>query len=89
MLSDRLYYADNSVLMQIQESEQWIEGLQIPDPKHPENMKEPFPVAIDLQGCEKLSELYLIQDTGTCFAFVCTSENRENTIAFLNYLLES
>lgn len=88
-LSDRLLYADNSVLKQIQETETGVSDIEIPDPRHPENMEDPFPVAIDLGDCEKFRDLYPIPDSTICFGIVCTSENRENTLKFVEYLFKT
>lgn len=87
-LSDRLYYADLSIINSLQETETRIADFEVPDPLHPEQMKEPIPVGIDLRGCEKLSDIYPIDNVSICLGFVGTSQNAENTLEFVRYILD-
>lgn len=85
--ADYILYADMAVVRKLQEELE--EAPVFPDPTKPEEMAEPFPIAVRVpedSGFKKNCYTYWKSDVA--FGLVATTENMENTLAFLDYIME-
>lgn len=90
-LSDKLYYVDYQVLLQIEEMQDNGESttdIEIPDPHKPEEMEQPIPVGIDISGCSKFTDVYYYKETPTYIGIVISSERTDMAAKFIEYLFE-
>ena len=84
---DYFLYADMAVLRQLQE--ELIESPVFPDPTKPEEMAEPVAIAIRVpQGSGFWESCYTYWRSDIAVGIVATSENMENVLAFLDYIME-
>ena len=85
--ADYILYADMAVVRKLQEA--LDEAPVFPDPTKPEEMAEPFPIAVRVptdSGFKKNCYTYWKSDVA--LGLVATTENMENTLAFLDYIME-
>lgn len=88
-----LLYIDNAVVLQMQQASENFEStddIVYPDCHHPEEMKEPIPVMIDVSSCERLTDIYEYEELASTLAFgICSNvKNQENTLVFLDYVMD-
>ncbi len=84
------YYVD-AALWQNDGSVQGASGLdpaKIPDPRNPQEMERPVPVAIYIESIEKLNRAYYFKNAGDGIAvgIYANAPHPDNAIAFLDYL---
>lgn len=85
-----LYY-DKAVLEKwdsIDYTSENISEMYIPDPTRPELMEEPVPVMINISVNDKLTEIYPETPTNYAIGIVANGPNKENTLEFLDYLIQ-
>lgn len=88
-LSDKLYYVDKSIVEEISDLEsasQSTEDVAIPDPYHPENMKDPIPVGIDLSESKKFTDAYYYENNEAYLGVIVNTENRDMSLKLIQYL---
>lgn len=81
------YYVDTS-LLDIPATETLDFG-GLPDPKKPEEMKNPVPVAIYVESSEKLNQAYYFKNAedGIAIGIYANTSHPENALAFIDYIL--
>lgn len=80
-------YADMAVVRRIFEN--GVEVTRYPDPTKPENMEEPVPVALLLrENCDFALKYYPNNQGCVAIGIMANSENLENALAFLNYVMQ-
>lgn len=86
-----ILYIDQSVsdeLAQAYEDKKDLSKIEIPDPRKPEEMKEPVPVLIDISKCENLSNIYDSPKDALAFGFVDGVLDYNLPMKFLTYIME-
>lgn len=63
-------------------------SIPLPDMTKPEEMEEAIPILIDVTHCEKLTEIYDVKDNTLVFGIISETPNQENTLNFLEFLME-
>lgn len=86
--SDLIIYADKAVQDDLDVSYEMGETIAVeyPDPRIPETMTEPIPVALVLQS-EELDMLYKTPDSLICFGFMENTSHFDTILLFIQYLL--
>lgn len=80
-------YADMAVLRRIQD--EFEEAPVFPDPTKPEEMAEPVAIALRLPADSGFKETcYTHWKSEIALGIVATSDHMENTLAFLDYIME-
>ncbi len=77
--SDRLYYIDGAVMQQLSAPVGQAvdpEAIIYPDPRRPENMQDPIPVAIDISDRANLRDAYYYFPDTTLYLGVITNTAR-------------
>lgn len=85
-LSDRLYYIDGAILIQIQNCMDAGEIIY-PLPNCPEDMIDPIPVGIDISGCEAFMSSYYPYDTAVYLGITANSDNLKEALRFVDYMI--
>lgn len=80
-----LYYVDAGVIEKIRNAPQ--EEFPLPDPKKPEEMERPVPVAVDISACGEFTSVYYTPDQAVYMAVVTNAPHRELTARFMEHLL--
>lgn len=86
------YYVDSAAIGLVDysvDNRQDLDKDQLVDPKHPEDMKEPIPVAIYVEGSDALNEAYYFKnaDDGIALGIYANTSNTENAISLIEYLM--
>lgn len=85
--ADYFLYADMAVMRHLQED--LVEAPVFPDPTKPEEMAEPVAVAIRVPADSGFKKnCYTYWKTDIAVGIVATSENMDNVLAFLDYIME-
>ena len=84
-LEEALYYIDGNVIEQIRENPD--AAVPLPDPKKPEEMADPIPVAVDLSSCKEFVSAYYQSEKAVYFAVVVNAPRKELTAQFMEFLL--
>lgn len=84
------YYIDMAAARQLHELSAQLEDtsvVELPDPRKPELMEEPIPVAIYVDN-DKISDYYYFRNisNGLALGMVANSSQTENVLAFIDYL---
>lgn len=90
---DRFYYIDLALQNRLAEytgTEEGFDWSTVPDPGNPEEMEDPRPVAIFVDGSEKLDKAYYFKNAekGVAMGMFANSSHPDNFTAFLDYLFE-
>lgn len=64
------------------------EIITFPDFKKPEDMKDPIPVFIDLSKCDIITDQYQSNKESLVFGVVASTENLDNAISFLDFIMK-
>ena len=80
-----LYYIDANVVEAISQGTQ--EEIPLPDPRKPEEMQNPVPVAIDLSSCEAFTSAYYGTNQAVYIAVVGNAPHGEIVVQFVEFLL--
>lgn len=80
-----LYYVDASVIEKIKNAPK--EEFPLPDPKKPEEMGQPVPVAVDISACKEFASVYYTPDSAVYIAVVTNAPHKELTARFIEHLL--
>lgn len=84
-------YVDQTVIVELNEAfneEKDISKIPIPDSTKPEEMEKPVPVMIDISKCEALSKVYKSAKEPLVFGVINGTPEQENTLQFLDYLMQ-
>ena len=73
-LEGKLYYIDGDVLAQIKAAP--TEAIPLPDPKKPEEMVDPIPVAVDISANANFTSLYYAADKAVYIAVVTNAPHK-------------
>jgi len=80
-------YVDMAVLRQMQDLEE--EVPEYPDPRKPELMQEPVPIALHLPADSTFAELYYGYSKGqVAIGIAVHTKNLSNALAFIDYIME-
>lgn len=81
-------YADEAILTAKQEAAKRSEAYEFdyPDPKHPEDMVRPIPIALDVTSCDKIKMIYPDSDQQLAVGISYGTIHQENARLFINYL---
>lgn len=87
------YYMDNAVVEQINTAQDAFDYEFIPeypDPRHPENMKQPVPVGIYVTDCPNLTERFYFANggSGVILSVVKNSARPEITSQYIDFLMK-
>lgn len=86
-----LLYVDNAVIDELDEAYENDEDtskIALPDPKKPEDMKEPVAVMIDMSSCVELVKIYGGSDETLAFGLITSSPNQDMLVKFIEYLMK-
>ena len=61
--------------------------IPLPDPKKPEEMEQPVPVAVDISACGEFTSVYYTPDTAVYIAVVTNAPHKELVAQFIEFLL--
>lgn len=83
-----LYYVDRA-LMDAAAGVNETDAVEIPDPKAPEAMKRPVPVAIYVENSEALQRAYYFRnaEAGIAVGVYANTSHPDNALAFIDFLL--
>lgn len=84
-----MFYIDKVIIEEL-DKVAWGEdssGINIPDPRKPETMKEPIPILIDMTQSEKLNSIYNLT-FDTLVLGVVNIEEPETTVNFIDFLMQ-
>ena len=85
--SEHFLYVDMAVVRLLMEEE--IETIRFPDPQKPEEMEDPVPVALLLDGnSEFVAKFYPHSKGSVAIGVLFNSENLENVLAFLDFIMQ-
>lgn len=82
---DRLYYIDGEVFEQVRNATTVMPEL--PDPRDPEAMADPVPVAIDISDCTEFAESYYTSGQTLYLGVTINAPHLDTTLQFIDYLL--
>ena len=85
-----LYY-DREILKElnsINDTNEIVSEIVLPDPSKPELMKAPVPIMINVTGNDKISLLYSNFTENYAMAFLANANNTEKALEFLEYLID-
>lgn len=85
--SDRLYYIDGDVIEQIRNYNTTMEIPKFPDPRDPDSMVDPIPVAIDISDCESFRNAYYPIDDVLYLGIAANAPHLDTTLQFIDFLL--
>ena len=80
-----LYYIDAAVIEKIKNEPQ--KEIPLPDPKKPEEMEQPVPVAVDISACGEFTSVYYTPDTAVYIAVVTNAPHEKLVAQFIEFLL--
>lgn len=83
-------YLDGAVLEEMANApaDSPLDDMELPDPKKPEEMKDPIPVFINMAQCEKLTNIYGTSAESLAFCILINAPDLDLTIDFLDYLMD-
>lgn len=82
-------YIDTAVMERLRDLQSVYEDTpELPDCTRPEDMESPVPVLIDMSGSQTLRSAYPAYDGTLAFGIVANTPNRENTLQYIDYLME-
>jgi hypothetical protein len=83
------YYIDGAVIDSALETGEDIDLTSLCDPKTPEEMEDPVPIAVYVESSEKLNEAYYFKnaENGVAVGIYANSSNSANALAFIDYLM--
>ena len=90
-MSGNLYYMDKTVLDKIEDmtaAEEPTDDVAIPDPFHPELMKEPVPVGIDIKSSTKFTDVFYYEGNAAYLGITTNSPHIDMVKTFLTYLFD-
>ncbi len=82
---EHLYYVDAAVIEKIKSAPQ--EEIPLPDPKKPEEMAQPVPVAFAISVCEEFTCAYYSPEQAVYIGVVTNAPHKELTVRFIEHLL--
>lgn len=86
---DYFLYADNAIVQQLKDMSVVEELPEFPDPTKPELMQEPIPIAVQIPEDTQFHQLcFSGRDTYAVYGIAVNAVNLENTLAFLDYIME-
>lgn len=86
-----LLYVDNAVIEELDEAYENKEDtskIKLPDPRKPEEMKEPVAVMIDMSSCVEIAEIYGNSDEAIAFGLITSAPNEDILVKFIDYLMK-
>lgn len=86
-----LLYVDNAVIGELDEAYENKEDtskIKLPDPRKPEEMKEPVAVMIDMSSCEQFASIYGNSDETIAFGLITSAPNEDMLMKFIDYLMK-
>ena len=89
-LEGKILYSDAAVIREIRELQsdgKSADAVSLPNPFHPEEMKEPVPVGIDISNCEAFTDAYYYQNGTAYIGIISSSDRKEVAVEFIEYLL--
>lgn len=84
------YYIDQSVVNAVaeaQDSGQEYEAVY-PDPRHPEEMKDPIPVGLFLDDCKQLKENFFFASEELVLGVYINSKNVDTVVKFIEFIMQ-
>lgn len=84
-LEGHLYYIDGEVLAQIKAAP--TEPIPLPEPKKPEDMADPIPVAVDISANANFTSLYYATDKAVYIAVVTNAPHKALAARFVELLI--
>lgn len=86
------YYVDDALLNKADENAKnqlTIDTTNIPDPRKPEDMEQPTPVAIYVESSDKLNQSFYFPNAedGIAIGIYSNTSHPENAVSFIEYLL--
>lgn len=86
------YYVDDTLLDKADENAKnqlAIDDTNIPDPRKPEDMEQPTPVAIYVENSDKLNQSFYFPNAedGIAIGIYSNTSHPENAVNFIDYLL--
>lgn len=90
---DSFYYIDLALQDKLQEytaADEVFDWSAVPDPRKPEEMEDPVPVAVYVDSSEKLGQAYYFKnaENGVAMGMFANSSHPDHFTAFLDYLFE-
>ena len=86
--SDWLKLATKEELDEAYDNKEDTSKIKLPDPRKPEEMKEPVAVMIDMSSCEKFASIYGDSDEAIAFGLITSAPNEDMLIKFIDYLMK-
>lgn len=86
-----LLYVDNAVIEELDEAfdnKEDTSKIKLPDPRKPEEMKEPVAVMIDMSNCEEIAAIYGNSGEDIAFGLITSAPNEDMLIKFIDYLMK-
>lgn len=86
-----LLYVDNAVIEELDEAYENKEDtskIELPDPRKPEEMKEPVAVMIDMSSCEEIAAIYGNSGEAIAFGLITSAPNEDMLLKFIDYLMK-
>lgn len=80
-----LYYIDREVFEEVRKATTTMPEL--PDPRNPEAMAEPVPVAIDISDCTEFAESYYTEGQTLYLGIAINAPHLDTTLQFIDYVL--
>lgn len=86
-----LLYVDGAVITELDEAYENKEDtskIKLPDPRKPEEMKEPVAVMIDMSSCEEIAAIYGNSGEAIAFGLITSAPNEDMLLKFIDYLMK-
>lgn len=84
------YYVDQAILDEVKAAEDRGEEYNavFSDPRQPEAMKDPVPVGLFLDDCQKLQESLLFGDEESVLSVIINTSRPETALKFIDYVMQ-
>ena len=86
-----LLYVDSAVIEELDaayENKEDTSKIKLPDPRKPEEMKEPVAVMIDMSSCEEFASIYGGSDETIALGLITSAPNEDMLMKFIDYLMK-
>lgn len=85
------YYVDGAVIEEVEAASKNLDStytLQAPDPQQPENMQNPIPMGIYLDGCDSIREDYYFQQDEVVLSVLVNTTRPDTAALYIDYLMQ-